>query len=118
VVSAAEGCLTAAGAEGEPARDDLLALLRLGDAGRGDITAPSVTRPTGGERPHVMVSVPLPRLEGETADGTTGTGRDGAIVCELRSPIRHRDYFTVRTLELLAVEGGRVLERLQHAATR
>jgi diguanylate cyclase (GGDEF)-like protein len=117
VVSAAEGCLTAAGAEGEPAHDDLLALLRRGDPSRSDVSAPAVSRPAHGERPHVLVSVPLPRLEGETADGTTGTGRDGAIVCELRSPIRHRDYFTVRTLELLAVEGGRVLERLQHAET-
>jgi diguanylate cyclase (GGDEF)-like protein len=117
VVSAAEGCLTAAGAEGERAPSDVLALLGQGPGGRSDVTAPAVSRPAKGDRPHVLVSVPLPRLEGETADGTAGTGKDGAIVCELRSPIRHRDYFTVRTLELLAVEGGRVLERLQHAET-
>jgi diguanylate cyclase (GGDEF)-like protein len=117
VVSAAEGCLTAAGAEGEPADADLLALLRHGGPSSADVKAPAVGRPTGGERPHVLVSVPLARLEGETSDGSTTSGKDGAIVCELRSPIRHRDYFTVRTLELLAVEGARVLERLAHAET-
>jgi diguanylate cyclase (GGDEF)-like protein len=117
VVSAAEGCLTAAGAEGDPADADLLALLRHGASTRTDVKAPPVGRPTGGDRPHVLVSVPLPRLEGETPAGSPATGKDGAIVCELRSPIRHRDYFTVRTLELLAVEGARVLERLAHAET-
>jgi len=117
VVSAAEGCLTVAGAEGELAHDELLALLRLGHPTQTDITAPAVRQPAGGDRPHVMVSVPLPRPQNDEADGTAATGKDGAIVCELRSPIRHRDYFTVRTLELLAVEGGRVLERLQHAET-
>jgi diguanylate cyclase (GGDEF)-like protein len=117
VVSAAEGCLTAAGAEGESADADLLALLRHGAPTRSDVKAPAVGRSAGGERPHVLVSVPLPRLEGDTPHGGLATGKDGAIVCELRSPIRHRDYFTVRTLELLAVEGARVLERLAHAET-
>ena len=117
VVSAAEGCLTVAGAEGEAAQDELLALLLHGDLARSDSTTPAAAHRTGGERPHVLVSVPLPRLEAETTDGSTATGKDGAIVCELRSPIRHRDYFTVRTLELLAVEGGRLLERLRHAET-
>jgi diguanylate cyclase (GGDEF)-like protein len=117
VVSAAEGCLTVAGAEGMTADADLLALLRHGAPARSDAKAPAVGRATSGQRPHVLVSVPLPRLEGESADGSSAAGKDGAIVCELRSPIRHRDYFTVRTLELLAVEGGRVLERLAHAET-
>jgi hypothetical protein len=51
VISAAEGCLTAAGAEGQPAHDDLLALLRRGDGSRPELTAPRwAGRPTGSGR--------------------------------------------------------------------
>jgi diguanylate cyclase (GGDEF)-like protein len=104
-VSATAGCLRGLLAEGEPAGQGLLVLLRHGATSEPGFRTAAVGGPAAGERAYVQVAIPDPQ------------GGDAAIVCELRSPIRRRDHYAVRALEKLAVEGGRVLDRLAHAET-
>ena len=105
VLAAAAGALLPTGAVSVhlPTRDDLPA-----PDGRTDA-------PAG--RPGHRIEVPLPVLRPDSRGAAAGraAASAGRIVCELRAPLRSRDQPRLSTLELLAVEAGRVLGRLELA---